>query len=245
MENKGFITAIIVSYVTIAVIVLAGFFYMNKTTINSITAVETIAETSIKTTVENLKGPEPLTEEKIFNNMLDICVNKESAQIANAVRHVSYKYDVPVDVIYTVMFVETSSRTGEFSGKVKIDATSSASCRGLMQLSKDAVNEYIWKTNSKHSYDEIVNNIELSIDAGVWYLAERYKDWPYIKNASWEYQYLLYNFGPTNYKFWLENGMPDSIQFPQYNHVTDVRALRTRFCYFDYQVRQRLYKVVQ
>lgn len=248
MEDKSNNTLFLLAisgYIAIVLCFLLCFSFMYKTTDRALTAVETVVTETVEAveTRVDITPPRVPSAEEIYSNMVKMCVNKESEKIASSVRKASVKYGVPVDIIYTVLFVETSSRTGEFSGRVKIDAKSSASCRGLMQLSKDAVNEYIWKTNSKHSYNEIVNNIDLSIDAGTWYFAERYRNWDYIKNKDWEHFYLLYNFGPTNFKEWTLAGEPDSIKFSNYKHTTDVIGLKTRYRYFDSQVKQRLYRM--
>ena len=110
---------------------------------------------------------------------------------AELVSKYANEYNVPEDVIYATIKVESSFDP---------DAVSSAGARGLMQMLPST---FEWLTGNEHLAEHLPSNLlfdpEVSIRYGVYYLKYLYTKFDY----KWDVACAAYNGGEGNVAKWL------------------------------------------
>lgn len=127
-------------------------------------------------------------------NALKISKESWSYRISKEVDKASAKYKIPEFVIYAIIATESNlHRTEDISlfniASVNQKAKSSYDCRGLMQISQYALNDYNRIHSTSYTMDDIYN-VSINIDIGVWY----FNQFRSVAN-SWTEMYIIYNVG--------------------------------------------------
>ena len=154
---------------------------------------------------------EPEQKLSILEQSIAICKNEYAEKIAHAVLRESERQGIPIPVIYALIGTEsdrtrTASITIEDSGYFNPKAKSSAQCRGLMQISQNALDDFNAFNKFEHNYswDEMFE-IDKNIEVGVWHFTR------YIPSVGedWVNLYIVYNTGYGNYSkdapYWIYN----------------------------------------
>jgi hypothetical protein len=124
---------------------------------------------------------------------IDFCKYDYSKKIAEEVIFQCEKYNLPVYVVYAIIYTES-----EFKSK----ALSNKSCRGLIQVSESCLQDYNNKHTEQYTFDEMYD-IRKNLQVGIWHY-QRYRK--YVENDNWVALYAIYNNGLTGYnKFGTEN----------------------------------------
>lgn len=149
---------------------------------------------------------EPIEEPKcitVYDISVEIVKNHYADEIAREVMAASVRYNVPIYVIYALIFTE-SGVGKDYTGYVKKEAESSAACRGLTQVSRTALAEYNDWHKKRYTWDEMFK-VAPNIEVGVWYFAKRYTCYD-----TWWEAYCIYNAGFGNcsklVKYYDDNG---------------------------------------
>ncbi len=101
--------------------------------------------------------------------------------VANTIDVESAAVDVPVDLVYAVILIESSGNPR---------AKSEAGCRGLMQISEE-----VWNIFMKGKSWNLAYNPEENVRCGIRYLGDLYKMY-----VSWEKVLRHYHSGDPNSK---------------------------------------------
>ena len=140
---------------------------------------------------------EDVKEGTLIPNILEqsimFCKNEYSHEIANAVLAASEKYNIPVYVIYAIIATESGGRIERDHILVSRTAVSSASCVGLMQLSKYAVEDYNHTFGTSYTMNDVYK-IHTNIEIGTWHF-NRYRN----KTNNIYALYIIYNVGYTEF----------------------------------------------
>jgi soluble lytic murein transglycosylase-like protein len=99
--------------------------------------------------------------------------------LANLIRVESKAVDVPVELVYAVIYIESSGNPF---------AKSEADCRGLMQVSEE-----VWNIFMKEKSWHLAYNREENVRCGIRYLGDLYKMY-----VSWEKVLRHYHSGDPN-----------------------------------------------
>ncbi len=179
---------------------------------NSSSHVEEILEETIRPLEEYVKEPKLSTLEQ----SIALCKNEYAEKIAHSVIKESERQGVPAYVIYALIGTESDKTKTDLislekSGYFTPKANSSVGCRGLTQISKEALDDFntFNKFGHNYSWDDMFD-IEKNIEVGVWhfmrYVPKVGKDWIDL--------YIIYNTGygaySRNNSYWIYNDITES-----------------------------------
>jgi hypothetical protein len=157
--------------------------------------------------------PQDIVEPKlsVLEQSILLCKNEYSTRIAHAVIKEHERQGVPIPIIYALIGTEsdktrTNQVTLECSGYFTPYAESSASCRGLTQVSYETFCDFNTFNKFGHQYTwDDMYDIDKNIEVGVWHYTR------YIRfvGEDWINLYIIYNAGYGNYSrsnnYWIYN----------------------------------------
>lgn len=119
-------------------------------------------------------------------------------KITREVEKASLKYDVPEFVIYAIIATESNfHRTEDIDlfniSSVNYRARSVYDCRGLMQVSQYALDDFNRIHNTYYNMNDLYK-VDINIDVGVWYFTQ-FRTVAF----SWTEMYVIYNVGYAKY----------------------------------------------
>ncbi|MBQ5474497.1 MAG: lytic transglycosylase domain-containing protein [Lachnospiraceae bacterium] len=130
----------------------------------------------------------------MLEKSISICQEEYAVDIAHAVNLASAKYQIPHYVIYAIIATESGKhRTEDITNSnvmmVNYKASSCFNCKGLMQVSSYAIEDYNKVHNTKYTLEDMYN-IYVNIDVGTWYFSQFR-----TVATSWTEMYIIYNVG--------------------------------------------------
>ena len=133
---------IICAAVWLAVFLMIGCLYSN------ITKQKVTIQTPLEKEIEKeYEEPKKIVITSMLEKSMSICKEEQATDIAHAVNMASKKYGIPHYVIYAIIATESGKhRTEDITPSnvmmVNHKASSSCNCKGLMQVSCYAVEDY-------------------------------------------------------------------------------------------------------
>lgn len=191
---------------TIVIIMIIGLIFATaKASANArVQSLEEAAASQIERVVFNTENVIP----PIVQKSIGICKNELiAADMANAVYEASKKFNIPCYVIYAIISTESSKygtkqMTQENFMEVNFKAKSNCDCRGLMQISIYALNEYNKYFQTDYTMEDLWD-IRVNILVGTWYYSQfrtnAYVDAENYGVSVWTVMYVIYNVGPGSY----------------------------------------------
>lgn len=180
---------IICAAVWLVVFLMIGYLYLNltKQKVTTQTPVEKEYKESKKVVITSM-----------LDKSISICKEEQATDIAHAVNTASKKYDIPHYVIYAIIATESGKhRTEDITPSnvmmVNHKASSSCNCKGLMQVSCYAVEDYNKVNLTEYTLDDMYD-IYINIEVGTWHFSQ-------FRNVatSWTEMYIIYNVGYGRY----------------------------------------------
>ncbi len=195
MKNEGKVLKVLCAIVWTLIAVLGVIFCVEYANNNK----------PIKESVPLPPEPAPIVEvveepkvDPILLKAISICQDDLATEIGHAVYKASKKYSKPAYLIFAYIATESGK-----AGINEIDETnfmnvnphakSSYNCRGLMQLSEYAKDDYNKANGTSYTMDDLYD-IEINIEIGTWYISQ-------FDSVSTNYveQYVIYNVGYGRY----------------------------------------------
>lgn len=175
--------------VWLAVFLMIGCLYSNLT--KQKVATQTPVEKELEKEYEE---PKKIVITSMLDKSISICKEEQATDIAHAVNMASKKYGIPHYVIYAIIATESGKhRTEDITPSnvmmVNHKASSSCNCKGLMQVSCYAVEDYNKVNLTEYTLDDMYD-IYTNIEVGTWYFSQ-------FRNVatSWTEMYIIYNVG--------------------------------------------------
>ena len=151
-----------------------------------------LPQTSIEKELD--EKPTRIVIPTVLEKSIAICQEEYAVDIAHAVNLASAKYQIPHYVIYAIIATESGKhRTEDITSSnvmmVNHKASSSCNCKGLMQVSCYAVEDYNKINLTEYTLDDMYD-IYANIEVGTWYFSQ-------FRNVatSWTEMYIIYNVG--------------------------------------------------
>lgn len=147
--------------------------------------------------VESRKVIEPVIP-SVVQRSIDICKDDIAVEMAHAVNSASRKHHIPHEVIYAIIATESGRNRTEdidYSNYMDVNyhAKSGYDCRGLMQVSKYALDDYNKYYDTLFTMEDLYD-ITFNIEIGTWYFSQ-------FKSVATSYteMYVIYNVGYGRY----------------------------------------------
>ena len=173
------------------VIIWAAVFLMIGCLYSNLTKQKVTAQTPVEKEYEE---PKKTSITSMLEKSISICKEEQASDIAHAVNKASKKYGIPHYVIYAIIATESGKHRTEditISNVMMVNhkASSSCNCKGLMQVSCYAIEDYN-KMNLKEYTLNDMYDIYINIEVGTWYFSQ-------FRNVatSWTEMYIIYNVG--------------------------------------------------
>ncbi len=186
------------------VIIMVIWFVFTASKASANVKVQTPEAVQARTATFKAKSAVPAVVKK----SIGICNNEFIAvEMANAVYEASKKNNIPCYVIYSIISTEsskygTSQMTSENFMDVNYKARSNCDCRGLMQVSIYALNEYNNYFGTSYTMEDLWD-IRVNILIGTWYYSQfrsiAEQDAAQYGISVWTVMYVIYNVGPGAY----------------------------------------------
>lgn len=180
---------IICAAVWLVVFLMIGYLYLN------LTKQKVTTQTPVEKEYEE---PKKVVITSMLDKSISICKGEQATDIAHAVNTASKKYDIPHYVIYAIIATESGKhRTEDITPSnvmmVNHKASSSCNCKGLMQVSCYAVEDYNKINLTEYTLDDMYD-IYINIEVGTWHFSQ-------FRNVatSWTEMYIIYNVGYGRY----------------------------------------------
>lgn len=153
-------------------------------------------QTSIEKELE--EKPIEVVIPTMLEKSIDICKEDFSVDIARAVNFASIRHGIPHFVIYAIIATESCKygiKDITLSNIMTVNhkAVSNVDCKGLMQVSSYAIEDYNKVHNTKYTSEDMFN-IYINIEVGTWYFSQ-FK----TVATTWTEMYVIYNVGYGRY----------------------------------------------